>query len=556
MDGGSSFISSLPWRRLYCKKQNLYYLGAICILLYIYLYEVIEFDSSYKINKMTAQYTEYLRSYHPGNLASSFTDYFQIDDEEEFPEEEIPHHDNLTDWQKIIFGRKNFFLIYSAYVEYSLDSNSTTNPQTVTILTSPTRTLEEFHEGNFSIRCVFRWRDIDSLNTTTKVSVTQVESAERMGNWNKHYAGMLFRCPLPRYRIYTTKPPYWVTLILFRANRKKQQKIDNDFTDNLIPIQYRRVAAGYKPEEKNIPYRYTFAVCVLPMYNFNKVIHFLEWFEYYTLMGVEKFTFYNLSIGPATSCIMNHMSDYHKGKVKLNVLPWHNYPLKEHIHVRDGPSLPEATYDCLYRNKHGLSKYITIVDIDEFITPNNTFDGGIETFHDMLDKIHKNRQLDNSSIDLIGAYMFRNSFYNLNFIKNKNVTENCLEYVNSLGMTTSSIEFVVCLNAITTQFDKRNQIMEHNHRSKYFVRPEAALHVGNHEVSVREDDGYKKLHVNEGEAFLRHYRYWDKGWSTLRTDITVHPFNERIMPKLLTKVAESVTHFMQICNFNISNVLS
>lgn len=52
-----------------------------------------------------------------------------------------------------------------------------------------------------------------------------------------------------------------------------------------------------------------FAVCVPPAYdNFDNVVLFLEWLEFYKMMGVGHFTFYNVSTDPSISCVMNSAS--------------------------------------------------------------------------------------------------------------------------------------------------------------------------------------------------------------------------------------------------------
>lgn len=49
------------------------------------------------------------------------------------------------------------------------------------------------------------------------------------------------------------------------------------------------------------------AVCVKPFhFSYDQALYLLEYLEFYTLMGVSHFTFYNHTIGPHVDCILQH----------------------------------------------------------------------------------------------------------------------------------------------------------------------------------------------------------------------------------------------------------
>jgi hypothetical protein len=64
---------------------------------------------------------------------------------------------------------------------------------------------------------------------------------------------------------------------------------------NLLPI---KSVGGMK-------YSHNFSLCVQPLFDYNKGWEFIQWMEFHKLMGVSHFTFYNISIGPQVSCVMN-----------------------------------------------------------------------------------------------------------------------------------------------------------------------------------------------------------------------------------------------------------
>lgn len=89
----------------------------------------------------------------------------------------------------------------------------------------------------------------------------------------------------------------------------------------------------------------------------------MEFIELNRLMGVEHFTFYNNTIGPEVSCILNHYKE--EGVVTL--LPW-KLPIVSQKEIRT-EGLFAALNDCLYRSMYKFS-HALLIDLDEFIIPN------------------------------------------------------------------------------------------------------------------------------------------------------------------------------------------
>lgn len=149
------------------------------------------------------------------------------------------------------------------------------------------------------------------------------------------------------------------------------------------------------PSGDNIPDR--IAVCVKPLhFNYDQALYLMEYLEFYALLGVSHFTFYNHTLGPHASCVLEN---YQNGLVPGNltahdlealtpaeaannatprvlrtqyqrptvsILPW-NLRMRSQKEIRT-EGLFAALNDCLYRTMYRY-KYLALVDLDEFIVP-------------------------------------------------------------------------------------------------------------------------------------------------------------------------------------------
>ncbi|XP_067620663.1 uncharacterized protein [Eurosta solidaginis] len=62
------------------------------------------------------------------------------------------------------------------------------------------------------------------------------------------------------------------------------------------------------PSEEQIPDK--IAVCVKPFhFNYDQALYLMEFIEFYALMGVAHFTFYNHTLGPHATCVLQHYID-------------------------------------------------------------------------------------------------------------------------------------------------------------------------------------------------------------------------------------------------------
>jgi len=165
-------------------------------------------------------------------------------------------------------------------------------------------------------------------------------------------------------------------------------------TANIMEIQY---------PAKNPPSK--FAVCVQPTFNYDNSVRFVEWIEFHRSLGVERFTLYNISIGPSVSCIINEYNSLNardeNSQIFIEVLPWGNPSdrIISNVTIKQQNQLA-ALNDCVYRQR-GFSQYVLNIDLDEFMTPHE--DDNYANLIKRLDWLSgKNR---------IGVYEFRNAFF-------------------------------------------------------------------------------------------------------------------------------------------------
>lgn len=153
------------------------------------------------------------------------------------------------------------------------------------------------------------------------------------------------------------------------------------------------------PSGEQIPDR--IAVCVKPFhFSYDQALYLMEYLEFYALLGVSHFTFYNHTLGPRASCVLDSyqrglvpgnltafdleplqpvevannatprvLKSLHYQRPTVSILPW-NLRMRSQKEIRT-EGLFAALNDCLYRTMYRY-KYLALVDLDEFIVPRYT----------------------------------------------------------------------------------------------------------------------------------------------------------------------------------------
>ena len=220
-------------------------------------------------------------------------------------------------------------------------------------------------------------------------------------------------------------------------------------------------------------------MCVSPVHdNYSHAYGLVEWIELNKILGVQYFTFYNYSMA---SNIEQVLSFYSKRGL-VEVLPW-NMPISiknpREIHYFGQLA---ALNDCLYRNRH-KTKYIAVLDIDEFIIPKQN---DVYSWSEMLKRL-----------PIVSSYGFRNVFFRRNsdsFQSGEDYSKAARKY-----------------KLITlTKLRRDKFVFPLYQRSKLIVNPKKVETIGIHNIW-----GYKAGEVNsdtlpiaEDIGLLHHYRFW------------------------------------------------
>ncbi|XP_055637945.1 uncharacterized protein LOC129776374 isoform X2 [Toxorhynchites rutilus septentrionalis] len=398
----------------------------------------------------------------------------------------------------------------------------------------------------------------------TGVNSTKYRSASVMArvkiireNWNLKYSACFILCPI---RGPFPEIPYAVSVVSkIRSPPGNVLLLRN--TDNDPDFNNRTFS--------NIPN--SIGVCVKPLhFNYDQALYLLEFLELNNLLGVSHFTFYNHTIGPKASCILQHYisgdlpplitpfsatnrgqpsrttgtgqtdsndvdmamtptklndnTSYQKPKITVNILPW-NLRMRSQKEIRT-EGLFASLNDCLYRSMYRYS-HVALIDLDEFIIPHHN-----DTLIDLINWLSKRINSRNT-----GAYSFQNAFFYLQF------ADDSILFDESTGNTNLKV-------ALTTQRKtrRRSKLHPQKQRSKYICKPEAVIEAGNHFV-WEFCPGRGSLNVPADAAILHHYRVCEFGGddcikSPSVVDRTAHRYSKR----LLDRVGTVYSYLKDTCN--------
>ena len=108
-----------------------------------------------------------------------------------------------------------------------------------------------------------------------------------------------------------------------------------------MPVQY-------NPEDRTPSANKAFGLCVKPLYGeYNRALWMVEFINFYQLLGVTHFTFYNHSIGPDVDKVLHHLmkEDVREKKgLTVRVLPW-TLPVESQMKIRTEAQF-SALNDC------------------------------------------------------------------------------------------------------------------------------------------------------------------------------------------------------------------
>ncbi|KAH8249338.1 hypothetical protein KR032_008589 [Drosophila birchii] len=485
-------------------------------------------------------------------------------------EETLPHFPFGTrptdgDWQ-VVNGTRFKFFVYSAYFDRREGAR-------LVRVVGATKT-----RGPERVWCRF-WYGPNSANATEAVSSSaraKYTSATVMArvkiireNWNLKYSACFILCPVRAPPL--TAPQFVSVVSRLRAppgNLLTLRNTDQD-VDFANPVRNGTAkkgasaplpapAGGALPSGDNIPDR--IAVCVKPFhFNYDQALYLMEYLEFYALLGVSHFTFYNHTLGPHASCVLQSyqqglvpgnltahdlqpllpaeaarnatprvLTSEHYQRPTVSILPW-NLRMRSQKEIRT-EGLFAALNDCLYRTMFRY-KYLALVDLDEFIVPRYS-----DTLNELISSLNQRFRNRNT-----GAYSFQNAFYYLQFAD---------DVLASSGIDGGTDQLASVRASLVTQRKTRRRYKLHpqKQRSKYICKPEAVVEAGNHFV-WEFAPGKGSLNVPPKEAILQHYRVCEFGGNDcIKAPSIVDRTTTKYVNRLVQRVDAVYRHLRQRCD--------
>ncbi|XP_042211147.1 beta-1,4-galactosyltransferase galt-1-like isoform X1 [Homarus americanus] len=263
------------------------------------------------------------------------------------------------------------------------------------------------------------------------------------------------------------------------------------------------------------------SVCIKPFhYNFDRAVWLVEFIEFYRLLGADKFIFYNHTTGSNVEAVLRHYQDLGVA----TILPW-ELPVITQKEIRT-EGIFAALNDCNMRsiNRFPLS---AMVDVDEFLIPRK----------------------HNNLLDLVSTYgdkgstfIFQNVFFYLYWENDTAVHDALFANDNGLGYDFFDGEeaFPYLLTAFKTR--RLNKPHKHGQRSKFIVRPEGVVEIGNHNVWEYIYGIKKAILVTQDVGLSHHYRICEfGGFDCLQGPNSVDRVTHKWLQPLVKRVANECT---------------
>ncbi|XP_015589503.1 uncharacterized protein LOC107265042 [Cephus cinctus] len=333
-------------------------------------------------------------------------------------------------------------------------------------------------------------------------------------NWNLKYSAFFVLCDLtlPKHLDYATLYnknhfPVGVTI-------SEDRGVDNDeYTGKPEKVPFVNITYPMRGTIHYYENDMFLSVCVPALHsNYNRALFFVEFIEYYLMMGAGHFTFYNSSVSPE----VNKILEYYTNNGIATTLQWKLPPYYIYEKTLRDEGIFAALNDCMYRSSYYRNyKYVAGVDVDEFLIPrvhNNFYE-----LMRYLDPEEPERPRNRHA-----SFLFRNAFF---------YTIHDDDLVNK----DTSVPYLYT----QAKTQRVKTINEPRYRSKYIVRSQDVVELGNHNVwEFRK--GFDEVAVDTDIALSHHYRYCEG--DTVKcylTKVTVDKTAHRFTKKLGQKVRSS-----------------
>ncbi|XP_068240663.1 uncharacterized protein [Palaemon carinicauda] len=315
-------------------------------------------------------------------------------------------------------------------------------------------------------------------------------------NWNLLYSAAFVLCDVPESM---KEPPDYVAL-------QHSGKVDKG---SILPVQILT----------NRAYHGNMSVCIKPFhYEFNRAVWLVEFMEFYLLLGANHFIFYNHTVGPDVQKVLEH----YENEGIVTVLPW-ALPVKSQKEIRT-EGIFAALNDCNYRSI-GRFNYTAHVDVDEFLIPRG--------YPKLLDLM--------ADVGNFNTYIFQNVFFYLYWENDTSLHEAMFGEAPSSSLGTDLFGDESSAPYLLTVFKTRRLSKPHKAgtRSKFIVRPETVVEVGNHNVWEHISGGKKVLNIPPNKGLSHHYRICEfGGFDCLKGKNEIDRTTHQWMIPLMRRVAE------------------
>ncbi|XP_012258986.2 uncharacterized protein LOC105687714 isoform X2 [Athalia rosae] len=454
------------------------------------------------------------------NIQNEFGDMFDVELATASIESSKPHEWKLTDVEESH--------IFSAYLdtrpEVILDHGHNDAPKEITWAMIRIIAILPSNLTSAPLTCVYKYRNNGDYSedsfTLRKRGATSVQQAAAVERHGMKYNAFFVLCDLkidtettPETFYLKKHIPYEITFTDRNLDDPGQVKSDS-FVRILYPEN------GISRSEVTTDFM---AVCVgVSRNNFDRALNLVEYIEFYRMMGVGRFTFYNNSISARANAVL----EYYRDRGVVDVMNWDlpPYYVSERTLRVDG--MFAALNDCLYRSSfHKKFKYVAIVDVDEFIVPRKH--DNFESMMRYLDPVKPDGKKGKQA-----SFVFRNMFFYL--------------MLDDDPVTLAPDVPKLLTHSKTSRWEG---ISPWSVRSKYVVRGRDAVELGNHQTwqlrntcspfSLR----YQEYAVDPAIAASQHYRYCETNietcWQrrTLR-DRTAHKFTKLLGDKVAAACRE------------------
>ncbi|KAK7482744.1 hypothetical protein BaRGS_00026042 [Batillaria attramentaria] len=224
-----------------------------------------------------------------------------------------------------------------------------------------------------------------------------------------------------------------------------------------------------------VPRLYNLTRCFPPFHGrYDNTAQVAEMIAASVVLGVDHFVFYVESVGPS----LKQMLEMLKKDETAEVHPWNLHLDSTSVHYFAQYS---SIQDCLYRHLH-TSRYLLFGDPDELFVPRS---------HDQLLPLLDEQFTKRPEC---GAFLFRNTFFNLNFPTKVPPTTNVSEAF------IRQYQLPALLHPVRSK-----TILDPGVRSKPAVAPRKISVLGVHIVEIARK-GFRSCTLDPGDGLLHHYR--------------------------------------------------